>query len=245
MTAPTTYERHLRLAGLRNLRDVGGYPTHDGRVTRWRTLFRADALHRLPPPSQAALLDEYRIRTVVDLRWPDELVSAPNVFVDSRRVRYRHIPLLEDNPPQLDLAPFYQHMLDRRAAQIVDVVRSLLESDAVPALIHCAAGKDRTGVTVAVLLAAVGVDRETIAHDYALSTECFALPAVEGGDPDDPYAGPQVVACPPDVMLATLDHLERAHGGAQSFLRGAGIGAADIERVRELLTEPVAQGQVR
>jgi protein-tyrosine phosphatase len=233
------------LAGLRNLRDVGGYATGDGRVTRWRTLFRADALHRLPPASQAELLDQYRIRTVVDLRWPDELLVAPNVFVDSDRVRYRHIPLLEDNPPELELAGFYQHMLDRRAAQIVDVVRSLLESDAVPALIHCAAGKDRTGVTVAVLLAAVGVDRETIANDYALSTECFALPAVDGGDPDDPYAGPQVVACPPDVMLATLDHLERTHGGAEAFLREAGFGPGDMRRLRELLTEPVAEGHVR
>ena len=245
MTAPTSYERHLRLAGLRNLRDVGGYPTSDGRVTRWRTLFRADALHRLPPASQEALLDQYGIMTVVDLRWPDELLTAPNVFVDSDRVRYRHIPLLEDNPPQLELAGFYQHMLDRRAAQIVDVVRSVLEDGAVPALIHCAAGKDRTGVTVAVLLAAVGVDRDTIANDYALSTECFALPAVDGGDPEDPYAGPQVVACPPDVMLTTLDHLERTHGGAPSFLGQAGIRAADIERLRELLTEPVSEGHVR
>jgi protein-tyrosine phosphatase len=139
----------------------------------------------------------------------------------------------------------YRHILDRRAAQIAIVAKALLEPNALPAVIHCAAGKDRTGVTVAVLLAAIGLERDTIARDYALSTECFALPAIDEGDPEDPRIAPIDVSCPPETMLATLDHLDASHGGPRRFLLQRGVTSDELERLRELLTEPATADNQR
>ena len=182
MIPTLTDGRHLRLPGTRNLRDVGGYPAGDGRRTRWRTLLRTDALDVIPDGSREALLD-LGVRTVIDLRWPHELTDAPSVFATSNGVRYRSIPLLENDPtPLIGLAATYRYMLDERAPQLADVVRALLEPAGLPAVIGCAAGKDRTGVTIALLLSAVGVPTDVIVADYVLTGLAFAEP-----DPGDPH----------------------------------------------------------
>jgi protein-tyrosine phosphatase len=239
VTLPAAHpDRHLRLPGTRNLRDVGGYPTADGRRTRWRTLLRTDALDRLPRASQATLLD-LGLRTVIDLRWPHELDEAPSVFRSSRHVTYRSIPLLADDPtPYAGLAGTYRHMLDARAPQLVEVVRTVLEPDGLPAVIGCAAGKDRTGIAIALILAAVGVPPEIVVDDYALSAAAFLAP-VDDRHLSDWRSQPVEVECPPEYMLGALEHLERRHGGAASLLRRNGLSAAELDALVERLTEPV------
>ena len=234
-------DRHVRLPGTRNLRDVGGYPAHDGRVTRWRTLLRTDALDRLPASSQSALLD-LGLRQVIDLRWPHELDAAPSVFHRSERVRYRSIPLLEDDPtPHGGLAGTYRHMLDARGPQLVEVVRSLLEPDGLPTVVGCAAGKDRTGVAIALVLSAVGVPHDLIVEDYALSEASF-LSEIDDEHLVDWRAGPVHVECPPEHMIGTLEHLERRHGGAAALLAKNGLSPGELDRLREVLTEPAGEG---
>ncbi|HVL54083.1 MAG TPA: tyrosine-protein phosphatase [Vitreimonas sp.] len=229
--------RHLRLPGTRNLRDVGGYPAGAGRRTRWRTLLRTDALDRLPPASQAALLD-LGLRQVIDLRWPHELDEAPSVFRAAEQVTYRSIPLLEDDPtPYAGLAGTYRHMLDARAPQLVETVRALLEPAGLPAVIGCAAGKDRTGVAVALVLAAVGVPPEVVVDDYVLSAAAFRFPVADD-HLTDWRAQPVDVECPPEHMLGALEHLERRHGGAAQLLRRNGLTEAELERLVDRLTEP-------
>jgi protein-tyrosine phosphatase len=228
-------ERHIRLAGTRNLRDVGGYPAGGGRRARWRTLLRTDRLDRLAPDAQARLLD-LGLRQVIDLRWPHELAAEPSVFAHSPRVRYTHIPLLEDNPPEDGIAAVYKRMVDERGAQLAEVVRALLAPAGLPAVVGCAAGKDRTGVTIAVLLSAVGISRDVVVGDYVLSTECFATPA-EGADRDDPIDGAIEVDCDPAFMEATLDHVEARWGGARGLLRANGLVDEELDRLSELLTE--------
>lgn len=233
---PAAHRRHLRLPGTRNLRDVGGYPAHDGRRTRWRTLLRTDALDRLPPASQAALLD-LGLRQVIDLRWPHELVETPSVFQASRAVVYRSVPLLEDDPtPALGLAGTYRYMLDERGAQLIEVVRALLEPGGLPAVVGCAAGKDRTGVAIGLLLSAVGVPDDVIVADYVLSAEAFASAAIDE-HLDDWRASSLHVDCPPEYMAETLDHLGRLHGGASAYLRRNGLDGGELDRLVELLTE--------
>ncbi len=240
------YERHLPIIGTRNLRDIGGYPSGEGRQTRWRTVFRADCLDRLSDESQEALLD-YGIRQVIDLRRADELESYPNVFRESPRVRYLHLPLVEVDPYERagSIAAMYRLYLDERQPQTAAVFRALLRPDGLPAIIHCAAGKDRTGVIIALLLSAVGVSGETIAEDYGLSQRCFStrweVVARDDGSGEitavlDNEA--PVVACPPEAMLETLDYLDRAYGGARGYLLASGLSPADLERLREILTEP-------
>src|SRR4051794_11067420 len=87
--------RRIEMDGCYNLRDIGGYSTSDGRLTRWGTVFRADGLHRLPPASQEKLLG-YAIRTIIDLRRPAELAISPNVFATSTALTYLNISLNED-----------------------------------------------------------------------------------------------------------------------------------------------------
>ena len=235
-------DRHLPLAGTRNLRDVGGYPAGPGRTTRWRTLLRTDALDRLPVSSQDALID-LGIRQVIDLRWPQELVEYPSVFRRDNRVRYRSIPLVEDDPtPGIGLAGTYRYMLDNTAPRLLAVVRSLIEPGGLPAVVGCAAGKDRTGVVIAVVLSAVGVPAEVIAADYVLTAERFAA------DTTDEHlegwrAGPVELDCRPEYMLEALDHLERRHGGAAALLRGAGLTDFELDRLAEALTEPIPPGR--
>ena len=231
-------DRHLRVPGTRNLRDVGGYPAGPGRRTRWRTLFRTDSLDRLPPTSVDRLV-EIGVRQVIDLRWPHELVQAPSVFASHPTVVYRSIPLLEDDPtPLVGLVGTYRHILELRGSQLVEVARALLEPKGLPAVIGCAAGKDRTGVTIALLLSAVGVPRASIAEDYGLSAELFARPVDDEHLFVDWRGSPITVDSPPDYILAALDHLDHRLGGARGLLRSGGMSEVELDRLVEDLTEP-------
>jgi len=235
--ADAAFDRHIRLAGTRNLRDVGGYPAGDGLRTRWRTLLRTDALDRLPSASQAELV-ALGLRQVIDLRWPSELDEYPSVFRASHAVRYRNIPLLDEDPgPGKSLADIYRLMLDIRAPQLVEVVRALLEPGGLPAVIGCAAGKDRTGVAIALVLAAVDVPTDIVAGDYTLSAELFAA-EVADEHLVDWRAAPAVVDCAPENMLQALDHLEQRHGGAAALLVRNGLTETELSRLADLLTEP-------
>jgi protein-tyrosine phosphatase len=231
--------RHLRIPGTRNLRDVGGYPAANGRRTRWRTLYRTDSLDRLPAESQSALLD-LGLRQVIDLRWPHELAGAPNVFGGSDRVRYLNVSLWEDNPPARGPIETYSRAFDTRADVLAAIVRSLVEPNGVPAIIGCAAGVDRTGVAIALLLAAVGVPSDVVAADYGLSVETYASIESAPELSDDWRAGPVNLDCLPEYMLEALDHLERRHGGARALLLREGLTSAELDRLTDLLTERIA-----
>lgn len=230
--------RHLPLDGTRNVRDVGGYPTADGRRTRWRTLLRSDELTRIPRHVRLELEEELGLRQVIDLRWPEELVRSPNVFAGSSRVRYTSIPLLKDDPtPHAGLAGMYLHVFDARAPQLADVARALLMDDGLPAIIGCAAGKDRTGVTIALMLDLVGVATDTIVDDYASSAGYFARPAEALIEHDDWRHDELVVESPPEYMASALTHLDREHGGARALLARQGLTDTELDRLVERLTE--------
>jgi protein-tyrosine phosphatase len=229
--------RHLPIEGTRNVRDVGGYPCSGGRHIRWRTLLRSDELTRVPSHA----IQELRamgIRQVIDLRWPDELQLAPNVFADDPAIRYRHLPLLVDDPtPHAGLAGMYRHVLDERLPQLVDVVRALAGPAGLPAIVGCAAGKDRTGITIAVLLSLAGVTDDLIVEDYALSAAFFAVPnrTIPAGDWRH---HPLIVDSPPEFMASALDHLRDAHGGARTLLRSGGLSESELDGLVARLTEP-------
>jgi protein-tyrosine phosphatase len=231
--------RHLPIHGTRNVRDVGGYPTANGRRTRWRTLLRSDELTKLPPHAVAELR-EIGIRQVIDLRWPDELALSPNVFVADPRIHYRHIALLVDDPtPHSGLAGMYRHVLDERLPQLVEVARALLEPDGLPAVIGCAAGKDRTGITIAVLLSLAGVADDLVIADYSLSAGYFSIPN-ETIPPGDWRHRPLTVDSPPEFMASAMNHLRDVHGGARALLRSGGLDETDLDTLVELLTEPAS-----
>ena len=235
-SAPGPYDRHLRLPGTRNLRDIGGYPAGPGRQTRWRTLFRTDALDLLPVDSQRALLD-LGVRHAIDLRWPGEIEARPSVFRDSADVRYLSLPLHDDRPaPAGGVPASYRAILDGRGSQFAAVGHALLEPGGLPAVVGCTAGIDRTGLTIALILSAIGVPPDVVAADYALSAANYASDGT-GSGLDDWRSGPVAVDCIPEYMIGALDHVTERYGGAAAYLASHGLTAADVARLRDLLTE--------
>ena len=238
--------RHLGLEGTYNIRDIGGYCTDDGRSTRWRTLFRADSLHRLTPEGQALLI-AHGLQTVIDLRRRDELEAAPNVFAASSTVRYHHISLSADVPHVPTGAPdslvtIYRRILEERQAQVHAVFSALAAPEGLPAIVHCTAGKDRTGVIVALMLRLAGVPTSTIIDDYVLTATYLGEPfmaetrlrALKRGYTWEQYY--PLVTCLPAYMQVTLDYLDETYGGAETYLRHIGLSEAQIVQLRQSLT---------
>ena len=244
--------RHLDIDGAYNVRDLGGYPTSDGRQTRWKTFIRAASLHALQPRAQAALID-YGIRTVIDLRRTIETEEAPNVFADSSQVTYRHQNMLgderdvgeEDAAEKGELADYimaaYTSWLDLLQPQIGRTLATLAEPEARPAIYHCAGGKDRTGLISALLLGIAGVPENVIAEDYALSARSlidryFAQQAPPESNPGNyTWEDYQREFCPPKAMLRVLDHVNEQYGGIESYVRTTGLNTDQIESIRTAL----------
>ena len=238
---PFVPRRHLKLAGTYNFRDVGGYPTHTGGTTRWRTLFRSDSPHRLSEPDRATLI-EGGLRTAIDLRQSEELAEASNVFAASAQVCYRHLPLLNDTPSMPEVLPtlveIYRRIVDDRGDQVGAVLAALAAPGGLPAVVNCTAGKDRTGLITALVLGLAGVPEEVIVADYALSGACLAgvyLDEARERAEAQGFSYDLLVLCDPDFMRATLAHLKARYGGIEAYARATGLGDAEIDRLRRAM----------
>ncbi len=250
MTAELDPRRHLRLEGTFNTRDIGGYATRDGRQTRWDQFLRSDSLHRLSAKGQQDLLD-YGIRTIIDLRRSVEIQDELNVFFGSDKVTYYHhnmagdMPLRErQNLPQgleeVERKRWgYSVVLDKRMSEVRDTLCTLAAPDALPALIHCAGGADRTGLITALVLGIAGVPAETIAQDYALTAR-FNLSRYLEAHPEIDAASYtwqdfQRDTCHPDVMLGVLRDLDERHCGVEGYALHIGLSQAEIDSLRNAL----------
>jgi protein-tyrosine phosphatase len=246
-SASSALPRHLGLAGTYNLRDTGGYRTLDGQTTRWRTFLRSDSLHRVPPMARTILLN-YGVRTVIDLRRSDELRVAPNVFARSSEIVYHHLSLLADTLPERKVAPrslqdVYRMILEQRQEQLRQALATLAAPGGFPAIVHCTAGKDRTGLIVALLLGLVGVPAVTIVEDYALSSQYLVgtyleearQRAANNGIPWEWFQ--HQVICPPEFMHTTLQYLDECHGGIVAYVQSIGLSQEQCERLRHALVE--------
>ena len=235
------YGRRIEAGGTLNLRDLGGYPAAGGGFVRWRTLLRSDALHKLDAGG-LAMLSELGLRTVVDLRTQFEVETAPSAL-DGLPVRLAHISILSGDMQSLplELEAIYRYMVDECGDAITAAIKALCAIDALPALVHCSAGKDRTGVVMALVLAVLGVPDPVIAADYALSSTYL--------DPDRTPAIGQVqastglgddltralLASPPALILDTLAWVRAASGSVEGYLLEHGLSAGDLAQLRAAL----------
>ena len=238
--------RHLPLSGTYNVRDIGGYATVDGRTTRWRTLIRSDSLHRLTPEAQQTLLG-LGLRTMIDLRRPAETAQYPNLLATAPGVNYLHVSLDREAPEEQARFPtlpeIYRGILDNAVAQLGTIIATLAAPDALPGLVHCQVGKDRTGIVIALILGAVGVPAATIVADYALSEAQLAGDfatrfeqklRADGGDWD---AYRTLLTSPAAFMQDILAYLDTAHGGISNYLRANGVRDEQLAALRDALTE--------
>lgn len=229
-----------------NVRDLGGLTTVDGRRVRRGALVRSDQLCRLDDGGRGALV-AHGVRTVIDLRSPAEAQQDPDPALHEKGVDYRLIPQQDDQlwrQPQWAARTRAERdalVLDQRAAHIAAMARTV--ANAVPGgvLIHCLAGKDRTGIAVALLLSLIGVSDADIAADYALSEASLAaeLEAALAAAQDEEARARLVRSydARPETMLATLAHLRTRHGGARAYLTRAGLTDADVHRIRARLLD--------
>ncbi|MDQ1073910.1 MULTISPECIES: tyrosine-protein phosphatase [Microbacterium] len=232
------------VSGAANFRDVGGLPAGDRR-TRAGVLFRSGNLVAVDDDG----IDTLRalgIRRVIDLRDETELAHAPSRF-DDLPVEVQHEPLFLGSVDSffardVTLDELYAELVEESAERIVSAVRGILKAQ--PVLVHCTVGKDRTGVTVAIALAAAGVDREAVVADYA-RTEALLPPernaavlrAIRAFHPENVNAEALATRSPAPAMRALLDRLDRAYGSPAGYLRAHGMSDDEVRRLHDVLID--------
>jgi hypothetical protein len=240
--------RVLPLAGAFNFRDLGGYPTGDGRMTRWGVAFRSDALHELTRDDLVVLRD-LGLRTVVDLRTGAELERHGRGLLIDEPVRHVHLSVLPAEsgesaaaPPPIhdDLAARYLWYLEVGSTALAAALRLLARREAQPLVFHCAAGKDRTGVLSALALSCLGVGRADIVDDYVQTAARLELilERLRGHavSADEIRADPRVTI-DAGTMERFLDGVERRYGGAVGWARSAGIDPPTLEALKACLLD--------
>jgi len=237
----------IELEGAANVRDLGGLVTQDGGETVAGRLLRGDNLQELSPSDVATLVGDIGLTTVVDLRSTAELVSEGPAPLDAvTAVQHAHHPILSERDryryPADPLCGHYLGYLEDRPDQVVAALRSVAGAGGA-ALVHCAAGKDRTGVVAALALTAVGVRAQDVVADYAATGERIAG-IVERLRRSPIYAAdinsrPAEQHRPrPQTMTAFLDQVRARYGGATRWLAGHGFGRADLDRLHAKLRRP-------
>ncbi len=234
----------VSVSGVMNFRDVGGLPAGAAR-TRSGVLFRSGGLARLDDGGRAAF-ERLGIRRIVDLREDDELAFEPSrtAGLDVETVR---VPLFLGSAASfftddISLQGMYRQLVDTAPERIVEVVRGVL--GAQPVLVHCTVGKDRTGVTVALMLAAVGVDRHAVVADYA-RTEALLPPErnrrvvahLRALHPEARHLEDLVTRAPASVLRALLDDLDERFGSVAGYLRAHGITDEELVALRGVLVD--------
>ncbi|MBI1181167.1 MAG: hypothetical protein GC201_11465 [Alphaproteobacteria bacterium] len=255
-------EGRIALEGALNFRDVGGYPAAGGRTVRRGTLYRSGALARLTP-ADVDTLNGLRLGAIIDLRndmerqaapTPAALAAAAAIFPlalgTSEGVNGVPRPALltvpEATPEQARTAirDAYRRFALNGPERFAALFRRLLEGPRCPSVIHCTAGKDRTGVSVALVLLALGVPRDAVVEDYSLTRRYLdetwrerILVAMLGdlSTVNRPVAEVMFDASP-DYISAFLDAIGDEYGSADRYLaQGVGLGERERARLRDLL----------
>ena len=248
----------IDLDGAVNVRDLGGLPTEDGRETVGGRLLRADNLQELSDSDVVRLVGDIGVTTVVDLRSSAELASEGPAPLDAvPGVRHAHHPVIPEIGEATDAAAeallirtrqdrsrfpgdptcgHYLGYLEDRPDQVAGALRSIARAEGA-ALVHCAAGKDRTGVVVALALTVAGVPAQAVVADYAATAErTEAIMArlrrsrLYARDIDSKPA--DLHRPRPETMTAFLEQMDARYGGVASWLTGHGFGAGDLAALR-------------
>lgn len=237
-------QRHLHWQGCFNIRDLGMLPLMDGGTTNWKAFIRADNPGNLTEEGQKNLLD-YGVRTIIDLRMPQEAEKSPSHVGRLQYLDYHLCPLERFTPEVSALiskvqnrAEVYCIMLDHYADLFVAVLRVMARAKPGVVLFHCQAGKDRTGIVTALLLSLAGVPDASIAADYAESQICLRPVylkelALAGSDEKLGFWSKQTVT--EDMMLIVLNHIREQYGDTEKYLLRAGLFSEEIKSLRSRL----------
>jgi protein-tyrosine phosphatase len=248
-------DRLVPLDGPANFRDIGGYETGHGRMVRTGRLFRADSLSYMSDADVAHVTEVLGLHTVIDLRASYEVERFTHGPLADLHVRVAHVPIVDETrrPETADaeeaaaaetmaIDAIYLLMLQRFGHRFAAVLDLISQPDSQPAVFHCAAGKDRTGLVAMLILGLLGVDRDIIAADYALTDERMPLLmerhlARANGDVALAEVGRQRWAIDAAAMRTVVDHLVAEHGSIEGYVLAQGLEPAAIERLRTSLLD--------
>jgi protein-tyrosine phosphatase len=257
-------ERLLPLAGAHNFRDLGGYRTGDGQAVRWGLLYRSDDLEGLTN-SDLRFLKKLGIRLVCDFRSEYERARKPDRLPVEDPPEVELLAIEDENfdpraveamirARSVDDVDFDSLLVDSNRSfatastdQYARMFERIVERENLPALVHCTAGKDRTGFASAIILLALGVPRETVFEDYLL-TNVYTANEIEktlmkiriyllssaGAERIRPLLGVRR-----DYLQAGLDAIDEHYGSVEAYLRdGLGVSDVELERFRAMMLEP-------
>ncbi len=242
--------RHLDWDGCLNLRDLGGLPTEDGRTTAWGAFVRGDTLCGLSEAGRGSAVG-YGIRTVVDLRSPEELAREPNPFAALPDVvSYLHHPL---NDPATEArlsvtgtgAERYVTMIEAGGVRLARIFSAFATAPAGGIVFHCFAGRDRTGIVAALLLRLAGVSVDEIVLDYEITDGRLRarydqwLTTLEGTPRARFLSSLEERGHP---IRGTVAHLEERYRTVGAYLEAHGACSTDLDRVRGRISGAAGSG---
>ncbi|MFG6445125.1 tyrosine-protein phosphatase [Microbacterium sp. P06] len=233
------------VSGVLNFRDIGGLPAGDGQ-TRSGVLYRSGNLATVDESGFEALR-ALRLRRIIDLRDDEEVERSPSL-VDGLDLTTERVPVFLGSitsffENDVSLAELYSSLIVEAADRVVEVVRSIIVDQ--PVLVHCTVGKDRTGVTVALALAAAGVDLDAIVADYARTEKM--LPAARNTEvvarlramhPEAVHLEELATRSPARVMRGLLKRLTDEYGSPSDYLRAHALDRDEISELRRILIIP-------
>ncbi|WP_350349572.1 tyrosine-protein phosphatase [Agromyces sp. G08B096] len=235
----------IPVPGTFNFRDVGGLPALGGTV-RDGVLFRSDGLHRLGDEGRAAL-GRLGVGVVIDLRDDNEAQIMPD-DLDGLDVEVRRLPVFEGSGASqgaagITLEALYTRIVTQHSGIVVSAVREIASARDRSVVVHCTAGKDRTGVVVALTLLGVGVDRDAVVEDYARTEANLAGPWLEEmvglvgryGVPDTPELRVLMGGSPRGAIESAIDLIEREHGSTREYLLASGLALDELSALERLL----------
>lgn len=251
MAAPTCFERVITLEAVHNFRDLGDYPTVDGRRTRHQRLFRADGVYRLTP-ADVETLRPLGLHTVIDLRTIGEVEEHGRFPVESHPLTWHHLPVIDVTWEGIEIAgrspaeflyAQYTDMLEYGEPLFAAAIRTLALPGALPAVFHCAAGKDRTGLLAMLVLGLLGVPDDVIVADYALTQQ-----GMERMQAWAEHASPEMfaqwqampaahAAAEPEAMARVIADVRAAHGSIRDYVRTLGVPTAALDALEHELLD--------
>ena len=247
----TSAAEPLSIDGLVNVRDLGGLRTVDGRTIRSRQVVRSDNPKSLTEQGHADLFDVVAPRTIVDLRMEVEVEREGYVVAGDLVTVINHsmLPQSGVTPEQIEagmadnLVEDYRRQIEANAASIIAALELMAEASSRPVIIHCTAGKDRTGIVTALLLDILGVDHETIVADYHVTHGNMA-PILERIRAAQVFQDNGLATAPmwifeahPDTMREFLRHVTKTYGGAEGYVLAKGMNPSAVDRLRAELLE--------
>lgn len=230
----------LPVDSIENCRELGGYDTRYGQQTRWHSFVRSSDMSKLTR-EDASFLEAYGVKTVIDLRGPDEIATHQNPLADESFCRYHNVPLITGQITDIArwttanvfVGDFYVELLESNDA-VVKIFNIIADAEEGCIVFHCQGGKDRTGILAMLLLGLVEVDRRDIVSNYEVTyTYLETL---------HQYESPRYGNIPKEFLysdrtyiLRAYEHILHTYQSVERYLLAKGVEAEAVARVKRRL----------